>query len=206
MDLLLIRHAQPLRVEKLEGAADPALTDLGHRQAAAMAGWLAEEPFDAIYVSPLVRARQTARPLGELHALEPIVVDGLAEFDRDERTYIPIEEMKNGATPADRQRWLDLLANNNSAGRRAWRAQVVVAVEELVEQNRGRRIAAVCHGGVINAYTSHVMGIEAPMFFEPEYTSVHRVLAASSGVRSIVTLNEAPFLRGLPTPGVEDRA
>jgi probable phosphoglycerate mutase len=52
---------------------------------------------------------------------------------------------------------------------------------------------------VINAYVTHVLGIEKPMVYEPRYTSVNRVAAASSGERTVLTLNEAPWLRDLPT-------
>ena len=203
MELLLIRHAQPFRVERVEGPADPPLTPLGHAQAAAMAAWVAHEPIDAVYVSPLTRARQTAAPLAARLGVEPVVVDLLAEFDRHDPVYIPIEELKVGASAFDREKWRAMLAENDSAERRAWRDDLVEAIEALVVANRGRRVAAVCHGGVINGYLSSVLGVGAPIFFEPWYCSVNRVVAASSGQRSVVTVNEAPFLRTLATPAGE---
>jgi len=68
-------------------------------------------------------------------------------------------------------------------------------VERIVAANPSRRVAIVCHGGVVNAYVSQILGIERPLFFEPYYTSISRVLAARSGERSIVTLNETAHLR-----------
>jgi probable phosphoglycerate mutase len=53
----------------------------------------------------------------------------------------------------------------------------------------------VCHGGVINAYLSAMLGLDSLMFFFPEYTSVSRVRASRRGARSIVTLNETGHLR-----------
>jgi probable phosphoglycerate mutase len=54
----------------------------------------------------------------------------------------------------------------------------------------------VCHGGVINQYLAHVLGIETHVgFFYPKYTSIHRVMAARFGQRSIVSINEASHLR-----------
>jgi probable phosphoglycerate mutase len=78
---------------------------------------------------------------------------------------------------------------------------VVGAVERLVEAHSGQRIAIVCHGGVINGYLSEVLGLGVNQgFFYPNYTSIHRVAAARSGERSIVTVNETSHLRltGLP--------
>src|SRR6476661_554032 len=64
MELLLIRHALPVRIEGEEGtAADPELDELGHVQAQALADYLAGEPIDALYVSPMRRAVQTAEPV-----------------------------------------------------------------------------------------------------------------------------------------------
>ena len=79
MHLVLIRHGQPHRVDHDPGGADPRLTELGQRQAKAMAGFLAREAFDGIYVSPQLRARETAEPLTDHHALAPTVVEGVAE-------------------------------------------------------------------------------------------------------------------------------
>jgi len=53
----------------------------------------------------------------------------------------------------------------------------------------------VCHGGVINAWVSHLIGLERVFLFEPGYTSVSRFFAASSGHRTLASLNEAAHLR-----------
>jgi probable phosphoglycerate mutase len=193
VELLLIRHAQPVRVEQAAGPADPPLTPLGHAQARAMSEWVSHEVFDALYVSPLVRARETAMPLAERTGLEPVIVEPLAEFDRHDPVYIPIEDLKAGATAEERERWKAMLSESDSAERRAWRDDLVVALETIINSHRGGRVAAICHGGVINAYLSHVLGMDNPLFFEPWYCSVNRVAAASSGERSLVTVNEAPL-------------
>ncbi len=65
MDLLLIRHALPVRIEGGDGPADPELSDDGWRQAGALAAWLADDGIDAMVASPLRRAQETAAPLAE---------------------------------------------------------------------------------------------------------------------------------------------
>lgn len=65
MEIVLARHAEPEWVKDDLNVDDPPLTDRGRRQAELLARRLAEETFDAIYVSPLVRAQQTAAPLLE---------------------------------------------------------------------------------------------------------------------------------------------
>ena len=190
MELLLIRHALPVRVDEgaVDGPADPELSELGRGQALALAEWLADEKVDAVYSSPMRRALETAAPLGARIGLEVVVEDGVAEFDRDAPSYIPIEELKAAGDP----RWNQLPEQPDH-----FRDLVVDAVERIVAAHPGQRVAVVCHGGVVNAYAAHVLGIDDVLFFLPHYTSISRIMAASSGERSIASLNEAAHLRHL---------
>lgn len=189
MELLLIRHALPVRVDEgsVEGPADPALAPVGHRQAEALADWVAHDTIDAIWCSPMRRALETAAPLSKRLGLGITVDDGLAEYDRDAASYIPIEELKATGDP----RW-----NQVPEQPEHFAGVVVEAVERIVAAHPGQRVAVVCHGGVINVYAGHVLRIPEPLFFLPTYTSISRVLAASTGERSIHSLNESAHLRG----------
>ena len=191
--LLLIRHALPVRVDGGDGPADPELSAAGQAQAAALGEWLAGETIDAIWTSPMRRARQTAAPIEAAFGLEAIVDDGLREFDAEESYYIPMEELRASGDP----RWAELVARLGSPEQFAFRDESAAAVERVVAANPGRTVAVVCHGGVINAYLSTVLRIERPLFFEPTYTSISRVVAASRGARSLVSVNEIPHLPDL---------
>jgi probable phosphoglycerate mutase len=201
MELLLIRHALPVRIEAASGAADPGLSELGVRQAEALAAVLDGEGVDVLVTSPLRRAIETAAPVAATLGLEPEVVDGLAEFDRDSNWYIPIEELRAAGDP----RWLSYLDDHwgTEAGLdpTGFRAAVVRSVEDVIAANRGRKVAAVAHGGVINAYVGHVLRTPMPGVFEPTYTSITRVLAAGSGERMMKSMNEAAHVRDLLPPG-----
>ena len=188
MELLLIRHARPVRAEVLHGPADPELSDIGLAQAAALARWLADERLDALYASPLRRARQTAAPVAELTGLPVAVEDGVAEYDRDASEYIPIEELK----AAGDDRWKEV-----PEAPEEFQAHVVRAIEGIVNRHPGQRVAVVCHGGVINVYAAWVLRLAVPMFFLPHYTSISRMFAASTGERSLGSLNEIAHLRDL---------
>ncbi len=190
MELLLIRHALPVRIDEgsVDGPADPALSDVGHAQARALTDWLRAEHVDALWSSPMRRARETAVPLAGGLGLRVTFHEGLAEFDREALSYIPIEELKAAGDP----RWNELPEQPKH-----FRAGVVEAVEGIVAAHQGHRVAVVCHGGVINAYAAHILGIDDSLFFLPTYTSISRVFAASTGERSIASLNESAHLRGL---------
>jgi len=200
MELLLIRHGLPVRRELEEGVADPELSEAGHAQAAHLAEYLAPERIDAVYASPLQRARQTAAPLATALGLPIAIEDDVAEWDRNSSEYVPVEELKAANDP----RWQAMLRGEwtvHDESPDEFHRRVVGAVERLVEAHSGQRIAIVCHGGVINGYLSEVLGLGVNQgFFYPNYTSIHRVAAARSGERSIVTVNETSHLRltGLP--------
>jgi probable phosphoglycerate mutase len=69
---VLLRHGQtPMSVEKrFSGAVEASLTDVGQAQVVATAQRLDGVTFDAVYCSPLKRARQTADALGRDYAVD----------------------------------------------------------------------------------------------------------------------------------------
>lgn len=81
--IVFARHGQtaPNRDGLVLGRADPELTEEGHRQAELLAGALRGEPVAAILSSPLLRARQTAEPIGEACGVPVEVDDRLIEID-----------------------------------------------------------------------------------------------------------------------------
>ncbi len=198
MQLLLIRHGLPVRVDDAGGPADPALAPAGRDQAEQLAARLVGEGIDAVWSSPMRRARETAAPLAGAVGVEVTIDDDLAEFDRDLSFYVPMEEIRGTDDP----RWAQLVEEWSSAEtedqRRAFRTTVVTAVERIADASPGQRVAVVCHGGVINAYLSHILDIERTLFFEPDYTSVSRVLASRTGHRQLVSANETAHLLSHP--------
>ncbi|MEO2113220.1 MAG: histidine phosphatase family protein [Acidimicrobiales bacterium] len=207
MELLLVRHALPVRVvNSATGVVTkPVLSDLGWRQAQAVADWLTgtlpggppAEQVDAVYASTFSRARQTAEPLADQLGLEVRIERRLDEYDSDESEYIPVEELKATGDP----RWHELVSGDAIPAPEVFMAQVVAGVDRIIAAHPGQRVVAFCHGGTIAAYMAYLLGIDRIFFFEAAYTSVNRVLAASTGERSLGSLNETAHLRvaGVPT-------
>ena len=196
MDLLLIRHAEPERIAPgtVAAPADPVLTERGRDQARRLARWLAHEPLDALLTSPLRRAHETASVVGETLGMEVEVVDGLAEYDASADYYIPVEELRETRDHHWRAmvegRWEELGGDDPAVFQR----RIVPCVDAIIQRFPGGRVAAVCHGGVINVYLAALLGMERHLWFEPAYTSISRVAAARTGARSVVTLNETAHL------------
>ena len=200
MELLLIRHALPIRREVEVGAADPELSEAGHAQAQHLADYLASEELHAIYASPMMRAQQTASPLAERLGLAVSLVEGVAEYDRNSPEYIPVEELKATNDP----RWQQMLENtwdNKDETQDEFDARVFESVEAIVADHGGHNVAVVCHGGVINSYLARILGTPTSRgFFYPNYTSIHRIVAARTGQRQIISINETWHLRGKGLP------
>jgi len=201
MELLLIRHALPIRRELDSGAADPELSDDGHRQAERLAQYLSSEHLDAVYASTMQRALQTAAPLAAGRDLDIVQCEGVAEFDKDSSSYVPVEELRAANDP----RWKELLEGkwDGTEPQEDFAGRVIGAVEQIIDDHAGQRVAVVCHGGVINSYLASILQLTIhPVkgFFYPNYTSIHRVAASSRGDRTILTINETSHLRnsGLP--------
>src|SRR5437867_313340 len=121
MELLLIRHALPERIETQDGSpADPPLSAIGRAQAHRVARWLAAECLaqraqvsrsepqasedhqggerrpsgliGAVYSSPMRRARETAEPLARAIGAEVAIDAGLVEMDHLSDVYVPLEQ------------------------------------------------------------------------------------------------------------------
>lgn len=195
MELLLIRHALPVRREVVDGPADPELSADGLQQASRLADYLVGEEIASIYVSPLKRAVQTAVPLEQRLGLRAVVVDGIAEYDRTSNEYVPIEELRATNDPRW-QRMIDGEWESTEETAAQFKTRVIQAIEAIIDRHQSSRVAVVCHGGVINHYLADILGITTTRgFFYPNYTSIHRVFASRNGLRSLMTLNETAHLR-----------
>lgn len=198
MEILMIRHALPVRIDAVPGGgpADPALAPRGVEQAESVAAALRHHSVDAIYTSPQLRAVQTAAPLARILGITARIEPGLREFDSEDLTYVPVEELRASGDP----RWHRLVAGDlPSAGVDpiAFRATVVEAVERIAAHHPGGLAILVSHSGVINAYAGHVLGQQRPLFFGPAYCSITRLGIARNGRTGVISLNETGHVRDL---------
>jgi 2,3-bisphosphoglycerate-dependent phosphoglycerate mutase len=195
VELLWVRHGEPERIASGSGVpADPALTALGREQAARLAAWLAFEPIDRVLSSPQRRAIETAGPIAAAHGLDVEVVQGLVEYDASSDSYIPMEELRATNDPHLQAmyegRWEEFGAESAAT----FRTRIAATLDDVITQNPGRRVVAVCHGGVINVACAITLGLDRHLWFEPHYTSLTRMVASRSGVRSLASLNERAHL------------
>jgi probable phosphoglycerate mutase len=177
---------------------DPPLGEEGLRQAAQVAARLASvDPPAGLYVSPFRRCLETLAPYAERTGLTGIVDDDLGEVFVGEWEGVPFEELIAQNEDFIRRRLHDheaIFAQAPGAERGPeLRARVVPAVERMLAASGDGDVLIVAHGGVINAYLGHVLGIGQDMFFLPENTSLNVVDVDGAG-RAVRFINDVAHL------------
>lgn len=163
---LLIRHADCDAVGKsIAGRASGVhLNDAGRAQAEALAQRLSGARLDAIYTSPLERARETAEPLGAAIGLAVTAVQGITELDFGSWTGASLTELEN--EPQWRQ-FNTLRSITRIPGGELMlevQARALSALGVLAAEQPEGRIALVTHGDVIRSIIAHYAGIPLDLF------------------------------------------
>ena len=96
-EILLIRHGETEwnAAELFRGRADIPLNENGLRQAGLLSEYLKDKQIDAIYSSPLGRARKTAEIISGRHGLEVMSSGGLIDIDFGEWQGLAHREVNN---------------------------------------------------------------------------------------------------------------
>ncbi|MDT5015875.1 MAG: hypothetical protein QOD39_2035 [Mycobacterium sp.] len=187
MQLLLIRHALPLRSEPGQGS-DPHLSDEGFAQAQRLPKALERFPITRLVSSPQVRALQTAQPVADALGLTVDIEDRLAEYDRDMEHYIPIEQIA-----AEYPEELARLASGHlpsSVDETAFLARINAAVSDLAAAgDHEDTVAVFSHGGVINGLLHGILGTERILCVNVDYAGVTRLLSSREGNLYVASVN-----------------
>jgi probable phosphoglycerate mutase len=187
MQLLLVRHALPLRSEPGQGS-DPDLSEEGLAQIARLPEALARFPISRVISSPQRRAIRTAQPVAVACELPVEVDDRFAEYDRDLPAYIPVEHIRT----ENPQEWERMIQGKlpSAVDENAFRARVLAAVDDLVATGDAEDTVAVfSHGGVINLLLHEILGTARLLSFVVDYASVTRLLYSRTGGGSVAGVN-----------------
>lgn len=207
-EIYLIRHADALpdADEVIDGGYDiQSLSELGRRQARALAVRLKDANLSAIYASPIGRARETAAAVAEAAGLELCVEPELREValgmigpevgsgaSQEAVAQMLRERLREIATIALNGGNWDAIPGSEPAAE--LRARVTAAVHSIAARHPGQRVAAVSHGGAINAYFAALLGIQRDYFFPAANTSISVVRI--KGERTLLlALNDVSHLR-----------
>jgi len=173
MQQILIRHGESLsnREGRVQGQADVELSEVGRRQAEAVAAWCRSQPeiaaADELWSSPLRRARATAEAIGaaigqpvqladELRELHAGIFQGHLWDDLAERFPAEVARWRSG--DVDYQ-----IPAGESRRQLAQRGRQVL---ETLAGRSARRMIVVAHGGILTAALGLLVGRDHPLLAE----------------------------------------
>ena len=204
-ELIFVRHGEQHIPDPRSGPVgdtfDPELSERGREQARLVGERFSTAHIDAVYASPLKRAFDTGQQIARHHRLQPKVMHDLREVeifrdmpaDKSATDYLGASLLAGLRERMLHERKWDVYPLSESSFE--FRKRTVNAVESIIAENEGKRVVIACHGGVINSYVAHIIGVDSDMFFRPAHTSVH-IVFSGHGVRALQSLNDASHLRG----------
>jgi broad specificity phosphatase PhoE len=156
-EVWLVRHAETewSRSGKHTGRTDVPLTDAGRARARELGARLGGRDFALVLVSPLERARETARLAGLGDPCQ--VREDLLEWDYGDYEGITTAEIREERP--DWYLWRDGVPNGETADEVAARCDRVI--EEI--QSVGGNVAAFAHGHILRALAAR--WVEEPVSF-----------------------------------------
>ena len=165
--VLLVRHGQTGTTgQVLPGrAAGLHLADAGRGQADRVAARLAELPrIDAVYASPLERARETAAPIGAARKLKVRIERGLLECDFGDWTGQELKSLMKLPEWSTVQRYPSGFRFPSGESFTEMQQRIVGAIEKLRAAHPGGVVVAVSHADPIKAAVAHAMGTHLDLF------------------------------------------
>ena len=146
--------------ETFQGGTDENLTEKGYRQLVELSERFKDIPLDAIYSSPLIRAKETAKAVNKYHGLDIAYDEGLIEINggvwegkrwKDIPLLYPVEY--NLWTYEMHKFYIE---DGESLVEVSERMQKTIG--DIVSQNVGKNIAVVSHGCAIKTYLCFASG------------------------------------------------
>ena len=146
---------------------DFPLNENGVRQARALAAQLKDAGISAIVTSPLARAYETARILGEAVGAKPVVKEGFrnicfGEWENRLQSDIMREYPEEWRTWTTRPEELRVAGAENLFD---VRERSLRELENTVAEYEGRTIALVSHRALIKPMLAGALGVAAPFFW-----------------------------------------
>lgn len=202
MEIWLIRHGETKKAtrenyDSKKNAPNPPLTELGIRQAQALAKRLEKESFDRIICSDLDRAVETALPIVENRTISLEQSPCLREIDFGDMC---CNSWSNFAEYHEKFKMHkeDLPYPNGENGQDVWKR-----CEELFtsfDYDSDEKIAIICHGGVIRVLVCGLLGLPQSFryhFGRPVYHCSITRLRFFKGKATLHTLNDHGHILGI---------
>jgi broad specificity phosphatase PhoE len=193
----LLRHGEHVLRGRVLAGRTPGvgLSALGCTEIEAVADRLADENIEALYSSPLQRARETAEILAERLKLPIQYREDVLELDFGEWTGLTFDAVR-----AD-QRWQlwnscrSIATVPGGESMRQVQERAVKALLNLRETHRDGTVVIVSHGDVIRATLLFALGMPLDLYsrIEVGLASINTIHIDDLGIR-VLAVNERPRL------------
>jgi len=194
--VLLVRHGQtPTTGKLLPGrAAGLHLAEVGVEQAQRAAERIAAlAKVDAVYASPLERARETAAPIAAARGLKSRIDKGLLECDFGDWTGAELKNLMKLPEWNTVQRAPSTFTFPGGESFTAMQNRIVGAIDRLRAAHPGGTIVCVSHADPIKAAVAHAMGTHIDLF--------QRIVISTCSVSAIAYGMGAPVVLTVNSTG-----
>lgn len=177
--IVLVRHGHYVENAAADPRLGPHLTPLGVAQAHLVAARLAGLPtrFDAMLVSPMQRARDTATVIAQ---------------DFPERRFDVIDDLAECTPPTHR---IEITANEKPADLAACKVRLdrVFAKYFVPATRQDKADLLVCHGNVIRYLVTRALGVDTAAWLEMSvhHASITKILVAPDGRFKVIAVGDA---------------
>jgi probable phosphoglycerate mutase len=199
--LLFVRHGQTGTTGKVLPGRAPGLhlADKGREQATAAAARIkALKRVDAVYTSPLERARETAAPIAAARGLKVSVDRGLLECDFGTWTGAALKDLAKQPEWATVQRYPSGFRFPGGESFMEMATRICAAAAKLRDRHPGGVVVAVSHADPIKAVVADAVGTHLDLFQRIVISpcSVTAIMYGPGGP-AVLTVNETGDLTAL---------
>jgi serine/threonine-protein phosphatase PGAM5 len=181
-NIILVRHGHYAADPSADVRLGPGLTPLGVAQAHLVGARLAgmPVPFDALYVSPLQRARDTAATIS-------------ADFPS--RKFSVLDDLEECTPPTRRS---EITGDEKPEAMSACKARLDRLFEEHFKPAPGaeRTELYVCHGNVIRYLVTRALGVDTKAWLEMSvgHASITRIRVEADGRFKVISIGDVGHL------------
>jgi probable phosphomutase (TIGR03848 family) len=194
--VLLVRHGHTESTGTILPGRTPGLnlSDTGRAQAQGTAELIAEgATVDAVYTSPLERARQTAAPIAAAARQRAKVDRGLLEVDFGEWTGQQLAALMKKPEWATVQRSPSSFRFPGGESFAEMQLRIVSTTDRLRAAHPGGTIVCVSHADPIKAAIAHAIGTHLDLF--------QRIVVSPASVSVLAFLNGGPVVLSVNSTG-----
>jgi probable phosphoglycerate mutase len=161
--IIFARHGETIwhKENRYAGSSDIALSPQGYRDAERLADWASTARLDALWVSPLLRARETARPVEHVTGLEPTIDARLREVSFGQAEGHTIAELEQTCPEILHAFLADPAAHPFPEGEALHAAaeRALSCLYEIAEAYPAGRVLIVAHSSLLRIALCQMIGV-----------------------------------------------